>query len=52
MNNEKETVLELKQICKSFRQGPQKLDVLTGVDLDDGWIYARQQRNSTGLPPV
>ena len=34
MNNEKETVLELKQICKSFRQGPQKLDVLTGVDLE------------------
>ena len=34
MNNEKETVLELKQICKSFRQGSQKLDVLTGVDLE------------------
>lgn len=34
MNNEKETVLELKQICKSFRQGLQKLDVLTGVDLE------------------
>ena len=34
MNNEKETVLELKKICKSFRQGPQKLDVLTGVDLE------------------
>ena len=34
MNNEKETVLELKQICKSFWQGPQKLDVLTGVDLE------------------
>ncbi len=34
MNNEKETVLELKQICKSFRQGSQKLDVLTGVDFE------------------
>lgn len=34
MNNEKETVLELKQIYKSFRQGSQKLDVLTGVDLE------------------
>ena len=34
MNNEKETVLVLKQICKSFRQGSQKLDVLTGVDLE------------------
>lgn len=34
MNNEKETVLELKQICKSFRQGSQKLDVLTGVGLE------------------
>ena len=34
MNNEKKTVLELKQICKSFRQGSQKLDVLTGVDLE------------------
>ena len=34
MNNEKETVLELKQICKSFRQGSQKLVVLTGVDLE------------------
>lgn len=34
MNNEKETVLKLKQICKSFRQGSQKLDVLTGVDLE------------------
>ena len=34
MNNEKETVLELKHICKSFRQGSQKLDVLTGVDLE------------------
>ena len=27
-------MLELKQICKSFRQGSQKLDVLTGVDLE------------------
>ena len=26
--------MELKQICKSFRQGSQKLDVLTGVDLE------------------
>lgn len=34
MNSEKETVLELKQVCKSFRQGPQKLDVLTGVDFE------------------
>ncbi len=34
MNNEKETVLALKQVCKSFRQGSQKLDVLTGVDLE------------------
>ena len=34
MNNEKETVLELKEVCKSFRQGSQKLDVLTGVDFE------------------
>ena len=34
MNNEKENGLELKQICKSFRQGPPQLYVLTGVDLE------------------
>ena len=48
MNNEKETVLELKQICKSFRQGSQKLDVLTGVDLEikSGEIYLNRQNCS------
>lgn len=34
MSNNIQTVLELKQVRKSFKQGGQKLDVLNGVDFD------------------
>lgn len=34
MNKNNENILELKNIRKSFKQGSQKLDVLTGVDFE------------------
>ena len=52
MNNETQTtsILELKQISKSFRQGEQKLEVLNGVDftVNGGEIIALTGPSGSG----
>lgn len=42
-----------KQLPKSVQTGfVEKCSSVPMLRKTDGWIYARQQRNSTGLPPV